>query len=154
MSSASFDIIEIVEDLLRGSGWKRSALQPGRSMRPGFERQTKIYESGEDVAVICRPFSPFGIFGGGRIRQIPSMHDLAEMFDEYLRRLADVLGRIRKAYNGRFVLVFQRGGIPIPEWFLAFCRELGITIEILDDSAESLESIRDWSYRENRVELE
>ena len=123
-------------------------------MHSGIERQTRIYERGEDVTVICRPFFPYGGFGGGRDRRIPSLQDLAEMFDEYLRRLAEILGRIRKAYDGRFVVVFQRGGIPIPEWFLALCKEYGIIIEFLDESAESLEKAHYWAYKENAADLE
>ena len=82
------------------------------------------------------------------------MQDIAEMFEDYLRRLAEILRRIRKAYGGRFVLVFQRGGIPIPDWFLDLCRELGIIIEILDESAESLERVGAWAYRVDNTDFE
>lgn len=153
MSFVAFDIIEAVETLLHSEGWSRSALQPGGPL-PRMDRQTKIYEHGEDVAVICRPLSPIGGFGRIRGRGIPSIGELADMLDRYLVNLVEVLKRIRRAYSGRFVLVFKRGGIPIPEWFLALCAELGIQLKFLEDSTEELEDVFSWASPTERSPLD
>lgn len=153
MGFVAFDIIEALEILLENEGWTRASLQPG-GPHPRMDRQTKIYEHGEDVAVICRPLSTFGGFGRARGRGIPAMGELADMLDRYLRHLVDMLKRIRKAYSGRFVLVFKRGGIPIPEWFLALCAELGIHLKFLDDSTEELEDAYSWASPTERSPLD
>jgi hypothetical protein len=106
MSLVSFDIADIVERILSSTGWKKSGLQPGRSIHPGIERQTKIYEKGEDVTVVSRPFSPFGSLGVGLRGRMPSIQDINEMFEQHLKYLAEILRRIRKAYSGKLVIVF------------------------------------------------
>jgi hypothetical protein len=57
---------------------------------------------------------------------------IADLVDEYFKKLQSLLKGIIASYGNIQIFLPGGGSIPIPEWFVNWCRENGVKIEVCD----------------------
>lgn len=88
---------------------------------------------------------PFVVPSRGLDRKVPLRDAIQKSFEKMLERLLESLEDLKREGPGLITLMFQGGGtLPLPEWFLERCRQLGIEVVVIDPAELVLGESESW----------
>ena len=92
---------------------------------------TQVYERGGRVIVVIPSIE----------LPPPVIQPIPQSIADYFKRLCDVLSGLGKKFKVTDLVLPGGGVIPIPEWFIDWCKKNGIRIHIVEPESSSLSEI-------------